>query len=66
MVDYNKNMEIKYYTETEDIEIVQNDENGLFKNAILYFRRFSDFYELLKTSPRLCEKLKQFLNNGGI
>jgi hypothetical protein len=62
--EYNENMRVIWYSETKDIEIVEEtikkDEQ---KNIdyMIYFHNIYEFAELIKTNPEFQEKLKELI-----
>lgn len=56
MVDYNKDMKAIFYTQTDEIEIL--DKNI---RALMYFKNIHELADLINTSPRLVKALKPLL-----
>ncbi len=54
-MDYKKGMKAIFYTETDEIEFMSED----MARAHMYFRDIGELVELIKTSPRLAEALKE-------
>ena len=58
MVDYSDDMRMVYYTETNDIEIIDGNRYAI------YFENLDDFIELIGTDERLLKALKEKLREG--
>ena len=57
MVDYKKGMKALFYTETNEIEIV--DDNT--PKCYFYFNNKYQLADLINSSPRLAKELKELL-----
>ncbi len=57
MADYKKGMKAIFYTETDEIEVI--DENDV--KALFYFHNKYELAELINSSPRLAKELKELL-----
>ena len=58
MVDYSDDMRMVYYTETNDIEIIDGNRYAI------YFENLDDFIELIGTDERLLKALKEKLREA--
>ena len=58
MVDYSDDMRMVYYTETNDIEIIDGNRYAI------YFENLDDFIELIGTDERLLKALTEKLMEG--
>ena len=56
MADYTEDMKMTYYTETDEIEIV---DEGVY--AHMYFKNIRELANLINSSPRLAKELKPLL-----
>ena len=56
MADYTEDMKMTYYTETDEIEIV---DEGVY--AHMYFKNIRELANLINSSPRLAKELKGLL-----
>ena len=61
MTENKKTRKIVYYTETDELEIMTEDEIGNTKYE-MYFESFNKFLDVIKTSPRLVKTLKEKLD----
>ncbi len=57
MTDYKENMKAIFYTETNEIEIV--DDNT--PNSYFYFENKYQLAKLINSSPRLAKELKELI-----
>ena len=55
MGDYKKGMKAIFYTETDEIEFMSEDK--IIAN--MYFKNIDELVELIRTSPRLAEALRE-------
>ena len=62
MADKTIGRKIVYYTESDELEIMSEDGIGNTKYE-MYFECLNEFVDLIKTSPRLIEVLKERLGN---
>ena len=62
-IEYNSDMRMVYYSETRDIEIVEESE-GMVKAFHFYFRDLSELANLINTNKELANELKKLI--GGI
>ena len=69
MVDYNKDMEFIYYTQSPDLDIVEfkfseKHNRRIIDKFVCYFNNIDELADLINTSPRLAGELKELLKGG--
>lgn len=60
-MDYNKNMTLVWYTESKEIEIVENQDDIKNRKWHFYFHGISELADLINTNPQLAKELKKLI-----
>lgn len=63
MVDYNENMSMTYYTESKEIEIVENFQDVKNRKYHFYFRSIFELKDLLESDPKIKKELLELWRN---